>query len=168
MIFTDKQKTIVDRMKKKYSVKNLRTFRGMEGTGVNSTLYMNNKKLTNVDDEGNGGCLRFDDWNVEKQINEELKNVGKVKYDPTGDGTDNWEHTYDAEMFLNELIDKALEDKEYKRKCKTKTLVITNDCKRGQHIEWKYPFTQKLKEHIEKYYKASKSDLVEIINERYI
>jgi hypothetical protein len=164
MIFTDKQNTIVDIMKKKYSVKNLRTFRGMEGTGVNSTLYMNNKKLTNVDDEGNGGCLRFHDWDVEKKINEELRHVGKVKYDDS----DTMTFTYDAEMFLNDLIDKALEDKQFKTKCRKKTLVITSDCKKGQHIEWKYPFTQKIKEHIEKYYKASKCDLVEIINERYI
>jgi hypothetical protein len=164
MIFTDKQKTIVDRMKKKYSVKNLRTFRGMEGTGVNSTLYENGKKIGNVDDEGSGGCLRFDDWNIEKRINEELKNVGKVKYDE--DST--YDFTYDAETLLNEIIDKALEDKEWKRKCRTKTLVITSDCTEGQYIAWKYPYEAKIKAHIEKYYKASKCNLVEIINERYI
>jgi hypothetical protein len=161
MIFTDKQKTIVDRMKKKYSVKNLRTFRGMEGTGVNSTLYMNNKKLTNVDDEGSGGCLRFHDWKIEESINKELKNVGKVKYDE--DST--YDFTYDAETFLNEIIDKALEDKQYKTKCRKKTLVITTDCKDNQHIEWKYPYEAKIKAHIEKHYGKK---LVEIINERYI
>jgi hypothetical protein len=164
MIFSKKQKDIVDKLKQKYSVKKLRTFRGMEGDGVNSTLYENGEAVCDVDDDGNGGCLNFGNYEVEEKLEKELKNVGKVKYDET----DTMTFTYDAEMFLNDLIDAALEDKTYKRKCKTKTLVITSKCERGQHIEWKYKFSQNVKEQIEKYYKASKENLVEIINERYL
>lgn len=161
MIFSKKQKEIVDRMKKKYSVKNLKTFRGMEGQGVNSTLYENGKKLCNVDDEGNGGCLLFYDWNVEKKISEELKSVGKVKFDT--DST--YSFTYDAESFLNDIINEALETKDFKRRCKTKTLVITKKCGSGQFIEWKHIYSELMKKHLEKTYG---NDLVEIINERFI
>jgi hypothetical protein len=74
--------------------------------------------------------------------------------------------TYDAEMFLNELIDKALEDKQFKTKCKKNTLIVTTKCKRGQHIEFKIPFnTITSRKCLEKRYG---DELIEIINERYI
>ncbi len=162
MIFTKAQLKIVDPLKKKYSIKNLKTFRGMEGTGVNSTLYENGKKLCDVDDDGNGGCLNFYEYSVEEKIEKELKNVGKVKYDETDTST----FTYDAEMFLNELIDRAIEDKQFKRKCKMNTLIVTTKCNRGQHIEFKMPFnTITSRKLLEKRYG---NELVEIINERYI
>jgi len=162
MIFTEAQLKIVSPLKEKYSVKNLKTFRGMEGTGVNSSLYENNKKVCDVDDDGNGGCLDFSDYSVEEKLEKELKKVGKVKYDET----DTMTFTYDAEMFLNELIDRALEDKQYKTKCKMKTLVVTTDCKRGQHLEFKIPFnTITSRKLLEMKYGGK---LVEIINERYI
>jgi uncharacterized membrane protein YfhO len=162
MIFSKEQLKIVEPLKKKYSIKNLRTFRGMEGTGVNSTLYENGKKLCNVDDDGNGGCLNFYEYSVEEKIEKELKNVGKVKYDET----DTYEFTYDAEMLLNELIDRALEDKQFKTKCKRNTLIVTTKCKRGQHIEFSIPFnTITSRKCLEKRYG---DELVEIINERYL
>jgi hypothetical protein len=159
MIFTEAQLKIVSPLKEKYSIKNIKTFRGMEDTGVNSTLYENGKKLCDVDDDGNGGCLHFSDYSVEEKLERELKNVGKVKYDET------MTLTYDAEMFVNELIDRAVEDKQFKTKCKKNTLVVTTDCKRGQTYSWKNPFDAKFKKYLEVYYGKK---LVEIINERYI
>lgn len=43
-----------------YEVKNVKTFRGMEGQGFNATLYRDGKRVAFVIDEGCGGCLLFE------------------------------------------------------------------------------------------------------------
>jgi hypothetical protein len=45
---------------KKYSVRNIKTFRGMEGKGFNATLYRNNTKVALVIDDANGGDYMFE------------------------------------------------------------------------------------------------------------
>lgn len=161
MILTEAQQKIVDQLKKKYSVKNVKLFRGMEGYGMNSTLYENGKKLCNVDDDGNGGCLNWGSWSIEQRLNEELKKVGKFKYD----ATDTMTFNFDAETFVNMLVDEYTEEKEYKRKCKTKTLFITTECQKGQYVIMNNAYTPQLKLHLENKYG---NKLVEIINERYL
>jgi len=42
-----------------YSLKNVKTFRGMEGQGFNATLYRDGQRIGTVDDAGQGGCLDF-------------------------------------------------------------------------------------------------------------
>ena len=52
----------------------------MEGQGFNLTLYKNGKKLCTVDDSAYGGDYDFSDWDVVKEMNEELKqSMGKIK-----------------------------------------------------------------------------------------
>ena len=43
-----------------YSIKGLKTFMGMEGYGVNASLYYKGKKCAFIIDGGNGGCLDID------------------------------------------------------------------------------------------------------------
>ena len=164
MYFTKAQEKLLSPIKKRFSVKSVKMFRGREGHGVNANLYENNKEVCHCDDDGNGGCMFFNDWSVEARLTKELKIIGKVKYDETDPDTDSYE--YDAEMFVNDLINEALEEKEYKRKCKKHTLIITTKCNSGQYIEYKIPFnTITSRQLLEK---KHGSDLVEIINERFI
>jgi len=43
----------------KYTVKNVKTFRGMEGEGYNATLYRDGKKVCEVIDDASGGEVNF-------------------------------------------------------------------------------------------------------------
>ena len=156
---TEEQLSIINKLKEVYSVRNIKTFRGMEGSGVNSTLYKDGKKACTVDDEGSGGCLLWGDWNFQTKLNLELGKVGKI-------ACDGFDLPYDADFFVEELISDALLNKEYKRKCKKKTLIITKDCKEdGQYIQINFPYSQRVKPELEKRYGDK---LVEIINERFI
>ena len=42
-----------------YSVKGLKTFRGVEGTGFEATLYRGSKRIATVVDDGWGGCHKW-------------------------------------------------------------------------------------------------------------
>ena len=44
----------------KLELKNIKTFRGGEGYGLNADLVVNGKKICFVRDAGNGGCFDFD------------------------------------------------------------------------------------------------------------
>lgn len=161
-VLTETQKKNLYEFAKQFEVKGIKMFRGMEGYGVNSTLYRNGKKLCNCDDSGDGGCLDFSEYSVQEKLNKELaKLIGKVKFFDTDNSmiTD-----YDAETFVNDLLAIADENKQLKSKCKKKTLVITTDCKEGQFVQWNYAFTPELKAHLHKHYGDK---LVEIINERF-
>ncbi|MDP2692748.1 MAG: hypothetical protein Q8O88_03870 [bacterium] len=43
----------------KLELKNVKTFRGMEGHGLNADLYVDGKRVCFVMDEGNGGCFNY-------------------------------------------------------------------------------------------------------------
>ena len=160
---TKEQKENLDKFAKRFEIKNLKTFRGMEGSGVNSTLYENGKKLCNCDDDAWGGPMNFSDNKTQKRLDKELaKLIGKVKFD----AIDNMETEYDAECFVNDLIAKADENKQLKSKCKKNVLVLTTDCKSGQYLQYTkmiyHALTRPLLE------KKLGNKLVEIINERFI
>ena len=42
-----------------YTIKGVKTFRGMEGQGFNATLCRDGKPVAHVDDEGCGGCYNW-------------------------------------------------------------------------------------------------------------
>jgi len=158
-MYTQKQTEAINELKRKYSLKNIKTFRSMEGEGFNSTLYKDGKKLCNVDDEGVGGCLDFSDYKVEEALNKELKEkVGTFDYDKT-------KLEYNAEIFIDDLFNEFQENKMFKKQCKSKTLVITKDCKEGEYIQFKFEYGEKATEFIKSKYK---DNLVEIINERFL
>jgi hypothetical protein len=43
-----------------YALAGVKSFRGMEGYGLNATLTRDGQKVAFILDEGNGGCVRFD------------------------------------------------------------------------------------------------------------
>lgn len=53
-----------------FSVKNIKTFRGMEGQGFEATIYWNGKRAGTVTNEATGGDFRFfwDDRAAEKAL----------------------------------------------------------------------------------------------------
>lgn len=59
----------------KIELKNVKTFRGMEGYGLNATVYVNGIKCCFVIDEGNGGCFRYEVF--DKKLFAELEEHAK-------------------------------------------------------------------------------------------
>lgn len=50
-----------------YRIKNLKTFRGVEGNGFNATLYLGQKRLGTVIDDASGGPVIFEISDADKK-----------------------------------------------------------------------------------------------------
>ena len=57
-----------------YSVKGVKTFRGMEGTGWECSLYKDGKKIGTVLDDAHGGPLMFYIPQKEQRLQETMQN----------------------------------------------------------------------------------------------
>ena len=164
-----------------FTIKGLRTFQGLEGQGFNASLYCKGKKVAFVIDSANGGDYEYQ-WVDYKEpsvtINTRTYDGKPNTYKGTPCEKILTEHSASLQpedfegtallpnndTILNNLVIKSLEDRDFKIKCKSKTLVITADCKNHSYIQFKHPYGAGIKAHIEKKYGKK---LVEIINERY-
>jgi hypothetical protein len=100
-----------------YSIKNLKTFRGMEGQGFNLTLYRDGIKVATVDDDANGGCFHFhwfdrNEESILKKHCESLPNCGPFEI---------------MDAFVDELVNDALLSKKMLSSLKKKTLFVMNE-----------------------------------------
>lgn len=155
---SEEQQKIIDQLKKRYQLKGITTFRGMDQQGFNSHLYCDGKPLCYVDDSGDGGEMNYSDWNVRQRLNEELKDVGKIDYD-------GFNLEYDADLFILDLLQEALLEQTHKRKSKKNTLYRLKENKENQYMMINRQYTPEIKKHLE----AKHGDnLLEIINERYV
>lgn len=50
-----------------YQIKNLKTFRGVEGNGFNATLYLGQKRLGSIVDDASGGPVIFEISDADKK-----------------------------------------------------------------------------------------------------
>ena len=151
-----------------YTVKNVKSFRGMEGYGFECSLYKDGKRIGTVTDTADGGMLNFyfNDRSEEKILDDFCKTLPKW-----GSEYGNTEYDTDADIFVNNLVNKFEEDKRWKKKCKTKTIVkvTPNDSLKKKEIwEYKRDFqtvTPEIRQNIVKQYPDAN---VEFINERYL
>ena len=130
------QKELV-RTQRKYQVKALKTFRGMDGIGVNVNLYMDGKKIGEVDDSGDGGGLRItyfkplnDEWqkDMPPKLSDFLKSLGTYTNEEMGWDWDlDKKRSWDDEQFWNELITMAIAKREYKKDMKKVQVIDGND-----------------------------------------
>ena len=158
-----------------YSVKKVKTFRGMEGEGYNADLYRDGKKIAFVIDEGCGGETRFEwlDLGVPKvDIIHHGYGTEPITYKGTPEEklfvelADSQTYTFDghtgrknADILVGELITIFLT----KRDCKNKTVFRLASDGEGIERTIKAKFTPEIATHIRTKYGA---DLVEIVNER--
>jgi hypothetical protein len=129
-----------------YTAKGVKTFKGMEGIGVNANIYLGKKKIAEVIDSGDGGCLNID------YVDRWLSSDGKGGFDkPKGFGLSSKEVekflktlptftnrergydfsqdevcSWDEEDFMNQLINNALSKKDFDKAIK-KVLALTDD-----------------------------------------
>lgn len=146
-------------MMNEYTVKNVKTFVGHDGQGFNASLYCNGKKVATVVDTAFGGPI---DFHFDKREDEQAY-IDFCKSQPQVEcyGT---MLDMDTDIYVSELVNTFLENKELKRRCKKNTLVVTKDCEKDSFYVYKVVFNENIKKQLEE---KHGDDLVEIINERF-
>jgi len=151
-----------------YTLKSIKTFRGMDGQGMNATLYRDGVKVALVIDDGCGGEIHLEwvdyqaprvtvPWvNYEGQpceirctpeaskLYEFLRgktwNIGKMF------GKADKEIQVDIGIFIGELADKTINENRFKRLCKSKTLFRLKTDEKDCWRTLKSPFNQQVKD----------------------
>ena len=104
----------------------IKTFHGMEGTGLNATLYFDSRRVADVIDSGNGGevLIRFATRATESAVAdyvESLRLVGTTVPHPQP-GRTPFTYPCDLETLINRTVDAYNERKILVRHSKTKVL----------------------------------------------
>jgi hypothetical protein len=157
----------------KYEVGRIKTFRGMDGQGLNAVLIRNHKAVADILDEGCGGEMRFD-WLDQKHgesaeeamfeafIAEEKLKIPADKKDPE---TDVLEREYfDGATWVNMEVDRIMNDRRFRKACKTKTLFQVGDKIGSDDFLAIKGVDLATRQYIEKKYKGQK---IRILNDEY-
>lgn len=111
----------------KYTVGKIKTFRGMEGYGLNAVLLRDGKLAADLLDEGCGGCMHFDWVDMNKGV-EEAKFLAfveaerlKIPAEKESDGFNDRE-LFDGDIWVWDQANKVLEDRRFARICKKNTV----------------------------------------------
>ena len=160
-----------------YEVKNVKSFRGMEGHGYNASLYRDGNKVAFVIDEGHGGEVSFE-WedSMAPRQRVQMKNYKgedfvrsctpeesilmefmKGKKVDLGQGIG--EVDLDEGMFVGQLLDIYENNKRFNRICKAKTLFQVKGDKKDVYRTVPQPFSKRVKDYIVGKY----GDQVEVI-----
>lgn len=149
-----------------YSVKGIKTFKGMDTDGYNCTLYKDGKKVAFVIEEGSGGEPMFDfvSREAEADLLAFVKTLPKVKttIPISKDKTEPFEYDEVMATFVGSLVEQYLEEQSLRKRCKNHLVIRLDD---GKIYEYKFPYDPiKARPAIEKHFGTK---LVEILNETY-
>lgn len=153
----------------KYSVTKIKTFRGMDGEGLNAVLLKDGKKVADLLDEGCGGEMHFDWVDMNKGVEESLFQAfieferTRIPADKESDGFSDREMFCDA-IWVGDQVNQILNDRRFSRLCK-KSTVFQVDGMIGTE-EWKTikGVTPDVRAFIEKKYAGKK---IVYMNDRY-
>jgi hypothetical protein len=127
------------------TLKGIKTFKGMDGVGLNVDIYFDGKKVAFGLDEGCGGGMYFQ-WLVPAKQDEVDTFITSlnipadvVKYD----GVPDFEMEYDLEQIVNTMVDGIETEKKFRKICKTKTLLRLTD---GNFLTYNIAFSPRVKE----------------------
>ncbi len=131
-----------------YWIKGIKNFKGRGGEPLfQCTVYKDNKKIGLFSEGSGGGCQASLDC-PQKEDRAALCDFAK-KYE----GKEAWGESYHT--FLASIVEEIDKQKSYKRKCRTKTLFTTPDCKENQYrdLNLKYEGNEaKVKAYLDKNY----------------
>lgn len=143
----------------KYTVKNVKTFIGMEGQGFNATLYRDGKKVAFVIDDACGGCYNYSFVSLQEEKDYFAFCKALPPIDFQGSPL-----TMDGDIFVSDLVSQYQQDKKLRSLCKTKTVVLMKDDQDGSFTVFAVKFTDEVKAFVEKKYGEL---VVEFVNQRY-
>lgn len=169
--------------RKGYEVKNVKTFKGMEGAGGYScTLYKDGKRIAECIDDDSGGeiMVRYFDFNVPKIEMERVNFRGdKFTYKATPEEKAFLEYiislgsyeclgsefNYCEHTVIDEMVNEFLDNKRFKQQCKKKTLFSLKSDEEGQHWVLDAPYEERVRIHL---LEKHGDNLDEIINMRFL
>jgi hypothetical protein len=146
------------------TIKNLKMHQTQDGHAFTCTCYIDGEKAFTVEQDGWGGenfyfPIKPGDLKLLDAVQEHAKTLPPV-VNPFGDPL-----PCNLDLWLEEVINQYLEDKEFKRKCKKKTLFRLKADKEGTYWTSNEPYSTAYADHLRRKYGDA---LVEIINERYL
>lgn len=126
-------------------LKNVKTFRGMEGYGVNVDIHIDGLKCLLAVDEGNGGEMYFQEYSLDKDVKSKIKEL--EDYIETLPQVElelyNGKKTMikvDLEWFINELLIKKDKEKAEKKMLKLfETAIVFGIPNANTYYHIKYP-----------------------------
>jgi hypothetical protein len=125
-----------------YTIKNVKSFQGLEGHGFSCTLYRDGKKIGTVTDSAQGGMI---DFFITKEEQEILDNYCKQFPANTDYGITT---PYDGENLICKLVDDFEYVRDVKRGCKTKVIFTVDGDGKNQYKYYKGKFTKQMKKQI--------------------
>ena len=152
-----------------YSVKNVKSFLGMEGYGFNCNLYRGKKKIGFCMDDASGGGMYPIDWlcnDAEEEQRLLTEHIATLPPVPSELNPNN-PLRIDEGWFVEELVSKWEEEKDerkMRKQCQTKTLYKLRSDNEGRYWTWNVPFNQLAKSYLQTQHG---DNLAEIINERF-
>jgi len=151
--------------KELYTIKKLKTFKGMEGMGgFNLDLCRNGKKIAECinDDTGGDTMFYFINRDEEKIFDNYVKSLPPYEYDGETYSTD-WN------IYVENLVNAALEERLFKRLCKKYVCYELHGDKPGRY--YRYGTGKNLKENYNSYVATLKKEhgekIAVIYNEKY-
>jgi hypothetical protein len=116
-----------------------------------ATIYIDGVKATRVSNEGHGGPNRYDDYKVERRIDEWAKTLPPLSMAEFGIDEP---LAQSAETIIGDLVNKHLEHKQLARLCKTKVLfrIPNKTYKDGEYNTLKAKYSPEVKAYIVKKY----------------
>lgn len=148
-----------------FSVAGVKTFRGNEGEGFNATIKYKGKKVALVMNDASGGDSEIE-WEVsgpnylrgartplEQEIIQFAESLPPIVIEGVT-------LEYDVELFFEELVCNYLDERDLKKKCRSR--VLYKDANGGVYItSFKPPVTPKIRDQVKEW------GGVEIINDRF-
>ncbi len=113
----------------KYAVAKIKTFRGMEGSGLNADLLRDGKKVAEILDEGSGGPVSYDWVDGHHDTPEQEKFMAfieaerlKIPKDQKDDDGFNNHELFCSEIWVWDEVNRILDDRRNKAACKKYTI----------------------------------------------
>jgi len=147
-----------------YSIKNIKTFTGMEGTGFNATLYREKKRIAFLIDDASGGDVQIQ-WVDTVKNNSEAVALEQFIAGLPMRMFNETPLNIDPQWFVSDLVNDSINTKWLKKHCKTKTIYRLKGDSAGEFRTIKGVFTPDVKIYILRKYNEQ---LEEIVNERWM
>lgn len=124
------------------TLKNIKTFRGHDGIGLNADIYVDGKKVCHVHDDARGGCFDYTAYGPDYQANNKI--IGEMEeyaktLPPVKSSFDDSTYPQDLDGLINDIVMKQeIEKMEKKNVTKFPTHIIVGVPGSGSYTEYGY------------------------------
>jgi hypothetical protein len=132
--------------KPRCELKNVKTFRGHDGIGLDADLWINGIKCMHIFDDARGGEFEYEHCIYKNPKAEKVKANIRLLEDwinaqPKVHSDElNFDYTYDLDIFVNELLEEMEHKKfEAKKKKLYETAIVAGKPNSKSYMSWKLP-----------------------------